>query len=155
MVKVGDKLRVREDLERGESYGETGYCDVNQSMLKLAGNIVTVNYVYNDGDFLIEEDEKENYWCEEMFTTVNIIPKLDPKKIKLTFEGLKTIATLGDLKGVAKCNPYELETYDKNEGIRIAVSRLCGVDPFKKAKTKTIKDFSTEELLNEMLKRVE
>lgn len=155
MVKIGDKLRVREDLERGESYGRTGYCVVDEDMLKLAGKIVTVVQVYNDGDFEIEEDDRSDYWCQEMFTTVSIIPTLSPKKIKLTFDGLKTIATLGNLKGVAKCNPYEVETYDKNEGIRIAVSRLCGVDPFPKVKTKTIKDFATEELLIEMLKRVE
>lgn len=69
--KVGDKVRVRSDLERYDSTGKIKqYCmedgkhnTVVDDMLNLAGKIVTIESY--DGQYCIEESSW--HWTDEMF----------------------------------------------------------------------------------------
>ena len=61
MYKVGDIVRVREDLERHKSYGN--YYATTE-MAKLAGRKVTIECVLDDA-YRIKE--MGLYWTDEMF----------------------------------------------------------------------------------------
>jgi len=63
--KVGQRVRVRKDLKKGEQYDK---CNVVNDMSKRAGRIVTIALVKEDCErYLIEEDNRIWYWSEEMF----------------------------------------------------------------------------------------
>ena len=59
--KVGDKVRVRRDLEDGETYG--GW-DALEDMVKMRGEIVTIRRVRSSA---YELEEKGLMWTDEMF----------------------------------------------------------------------------------------
>lgn len=66
MLKVGDKVRVREDLIYDRN--EPGVTDV---MLGFRGKEMTIKEVIKDGEYYIFlEDEPEHYWTEEMFEKI-------------------------------------------------------------------------------------
>ena len=62
--KVGDKVRVREDLAADNWYGNE---IVVSGMTCLKGKIVTISKVRYD-KYEIEEDNKIWWWTEEMFS---------------------------------------------------------------------------------------
>lgn len=64
--KVGDKVRVREDLAADNWYGNK---IVVSGMTHLKGKIVTISKVLYD-KYEIEEDNKIWWWSEEMFLHV-------------------------------------------------------------------------------------
>lgn len=72
--KVGQKVRIRNDLTVGERYpmqsGEKyGYDPgVAESMEKYRGQIVTIDSYYC-GLYLILEDNRGRYWTDTMFET--------------------------------------------------------------------------------------
>jgi hypothetical protein len=61
--KVGDKVRIREDLVIGGNYGG---CVAVDDMTDMGGNVVTIERVGNLG-YYIEEDPDEYCWTDEMF----------------------------------------------------------------------------------------
>lgn len=66
MLKVGDKVRVREDLIYDRN--EPGVTDV---MLGFRGKEMTIKEVIKDREYYIFlEDELEHYWTEEMFEKI-------------------------------------------------------------------------------------
>lgn len=68
-LRVGDKVRVREDLNENVEYlGNGRRCgiEVNAEMVALKGLVVTIKKV-NENDYHIEEDN-EWYWTDEMFS---------------------------------------------------------------------------------------
>lgn len=62
--KVGDKVRVREDLERGFLYGEWG---CNAKMISFKGKELTVEKVYDE---FYEVKENDWFWSNEMLEEV-------------------------------------------------------------------------------------
>ena len=64
--KVGDKVKVREDLKIGKSYNKKTFVD---SMEKYKGQIVTIKVVYGDR-YRIEEDNQDWYWTDEMLEDI-------------------------------------------------------------------------------------
>ena len=63
--KVGDEVRVREDLSINDTYGE---CFFTSSMSVFLGKTVTINKVNeNINRYKIKEDDWEWYWTDEMF----------------------------------------------------------------------------------------
>ena len=62
--KVGDKVRVREDLAADNWYGNE---IVVSGMTCLKGKIVTISKVQYD-KYEIEEDNKIWWWSDEMFS---------------------------------------------------------------------------------------
>src|SRR5690554_3467354 len=68
--KIGDKVRVREDLEVGKDYGFY----FSEEMAKSKGKVVEIKDVDSDS-YSIKEDSY--YWAEEMFSGLeprNLIP---------------------------------------------------------------------------------
>lgn len=57
--KIGDKVRLRDDLEVGEVYGGVTFLS---GMKELQGKELTIDYIDKDGDYTFEEG---NYYCSE------------------------------------------------------------------------------------------
>ena len=64
--KVGDKVKVKEDLELDKKYGAE---DFVEEMEEYKGKIVTIDTVNRD-DYYIEEDYKTYAWTDEMLEDV-------------------------------------------------------------------------------------
>lgn len=89
--KVGDKVRVRSDLEESETYGCQAFV---KQMEKYKGKLVTISEEHQ-GFCYIEEDKDENWcWTDEMF---------EPVEEELTAE--EAIKALGDMcaRGCINC----------------------------------------------------
>lgn len=66
--KVGDKVRVKEDLEVNEFYNHFLFVP---RMEKQKGKIVTIMKVYSDtNSYMIMEDLGRYVWTEEMLESV-------------------------------------------------------------------------------------
>lgn len=124
--KVGDKVRVRKDLEIGERYYMEDASDHDsfvEGMDDLRGKIVAIKSC--NGTYRIEE--RHFNWVDEMFEG------LSNQKIVITADGKETLARLyEDGKVVktasAKCSPSD--EFDFKTGARIAFNRLVG-EPVK------------------------
>lgn len=67
--KVGDKVKIREDLVADEEYGEINYIS---DMDKWKGKIVTISFADNDNNcYGIAEDTEGWNWSAEMFEDVS------------------------------------------------------------------------------------
>lgn len=67
--KVGDKVKIREDLIADEEYGEIDYIS---DMDKWKGKIVTISFADNDNNcYGIAEDTEVWNWSAEMFEDVS------------------------------------------------------------------------------------
>lgn len=64
MFKVGDKIRVREDLEVGKVYGGVNFISLMREFLGKEATITDVSY---GGNFLLDIDEDRFFWSTEMF----------------------------------------------------------------------------------------
>lgn len=62
--KVGDKVKVREDLDENVEYG---YEEATEEMLAFRGKVVTIEKIMFDREYIILEDIKKWYWTDEMF----------------------------------------------------------------------------------------
>ena len=67
--KVGDKVKVREDLEVDKRYGTEEFIE---EMEEYKGKIVTIDTV-NEDDYYIEEDKQSWSWTEEMLEDEEMI----------------------------------------------------------------------------------
>jgi len=64
--KVGDKVKVRDDLMVGNCYSYYAYCG---NMVNFRGKTVTIKTVAYDF-YRIEEDRQTSYWTDGMFEDV-------------------------------------------------------------------------------------
>ena len=101
--KVGDKVRVRSDLEGNKGYG--GWY-TSEGMVKMRGEIVTIRGV---GSSAYELEENDLMWTDEMF---------EPVEDELTAE--EAFKTLGDMCARG-CKACELGKFVKESGYL-----LCG-----------------------------
>lgn len=76
--KVGDKVRIREDLVTGGSYG--GYVAVDD-MTDMCGNVVTIERVGEVHGYYIKEDPDEYCWTDEMFEPVEEMSAIEALEI--------------------------------------------------------------------------
>lgn len=65
--KVGDKVRIMEDLVMGGNYGGSVAVD---DMTDMAGSVVTIESVGAAFGYYIEEDPDDYCWTDEMFEPV-------------------------------------------------------------------------------------
>lgn len=75
--KVGDKVRIREDLVMGGNYGGSVAVD---DMVDMGGNVVTIERVGNLG-YYIEEDPDGYCWTDEMFEPVEEMSAIEALEI--------------------------------------------------------------------------
>ena len=119
--KVGDKVRVRKDLEVGKRY----YMDDKKEdicfafgMKEFLGKIVTIRSIFYEKYKITESDY---FWTCEMFEPVC------NNKIVIITDGMETVAKLYDGKKVikratAKCSPND--EFNFETGAKIAFERL-------------------------------
>lgn len=118
--KVGDKVRVREDLVDGKRYymNDKRQCETAVSeMVSLGGRIVEIDSV---GTYYGVKGNCWN-WTDEMFEPVTA------QKIVITSDGKETLARLYDggkvvKTATAKCSPDD--TFDFDVGAKLAFERL-------------------------------
>lgn len=65
--KVGDRVRIRKDLEIDETYGENIFVE---EMKYLWGEVVTISKVCEAGQYRLVEDETGCCWTDEMLEPV-------------------------------------------------------------------------------------
>lgn len=68
--KVGDKVKIREDLKNDEIYG-SGYWDVTSDMVSYGGMIATIIKCEEDS-YQIDVDNGFYSWVDEMFEEVKV-----------------------------------------------------------------------------------
>lgn len=115
-LKVGDKVRIRKDLEVYESYGNAS---ARPSMKEWFGKTVTVSFVDRDGDFKIEEGGKRWYWTPEMVEKI-----VKRGKGKLIFRENATILLKDGNQYVSKCQSGD--TYDREKGLLLCLAKANG-----------------------------
>lgn len=76
--KVGDKVRIREDLVTGGSYGGSVALD---DMTDMGGSVVTIERVGEVHGYYIKEDPDEYCWTDEMFEPVEEMSAIEAIEI--------------------------------------------------------------------------
>lgn len=119
--KVGDKVRVRKDLNLASIYGK---CLAVSDMLGYRGKVVTIAAVLHDS-YKVEEDCETRYWVDEMFEPACT------EKIIITTDGVTTTARKYDGKNLIKearavCSRDDEFNFDV--GAKLAVERLMAED---------------------------
>ncbi len=110
--KVGDKVRVRRDLEVDKRYGNDSFV---YGMKNFKGNIVTISSDCGH-HFEIKEDGGEWNWTPEMFESI--------KNNRVIFKDNATILFKDGKKYVAKC--CDGDTYDREKGLLVCLAKAHG-----------------------------
>lgn len=124
--KVGDKVRVRKDLDEGKRYSMADGNEHNWvvgEMLGLRGKVTTIERL-SSGQYVVAGSSC--LWVDEMFEGLAEQPK-----IVITTDGETTLARLYEGKRVVKiagaqCSP--LDAFDFRTGAKLALERLA-VEP--------------------------
>ena len=113
--KVGDKVKVREDLRLDRTYNKF---TINREMKNLAGTIVTIQRI-NENYYRIVEDDGMWGWTDKMFEDKVEDSKMDNNNITVNMENLSQEERSTLLSLIEKANkpknkvwkPEENETY--------------------------------------------
>lgn len=124
--KIGDKVRVRDDLRLEEVYkmdNGTDYDSVVFEMLKLKGKEATILTYTDSNKYLISEDGGCWNWTDEMFSGLAV----SRPKIVITTDGKTTTAKMYKGKKLLKaaessCSPED--TFDFAIGAKLALERV-------------------------------
>lgn len=161
--KAGDKVRLipkkRKDFKSGNDCFRCGIVDEMVGIVELHDTF-TVAEIYSDNTMEFVEDKRKGYWDCSWFEKVEEEYKPIFDEIKLSYCEGATVATHNGKIGMAFRSRHDKE--DRKIGILIATMRALG---FKKKTVdkvidilfddvKEIKDYSTEELLKEIIDRV-
>ena len=113
--KVGDKVKVREDLRLDRTYNKF---TINREMKNLAGTIVTIQRI-NENYYRIVEDDGMWGWTDKMFEDKVEENKMDNNNITVNMENLSQEERYTLLSLIGKANkpknkvwkPEKDETY--------------------------------------------
>ncbi len=61
--KIGDLVKIKDNLQVGERYGE---CSVIPDMLKFRGAVDSIEYIDQDGDYHLANDNNPYVWNKDM-----------------------------------------------------------------------------------------
>lgn len=73
--KIGDVVRIKDNLQVGEKYGG---CNVIDDMLKYRGMVDTIEYIDKEGDYYLANDNNPYVWNKDMLE-----PALTVKQTKM------------------------------------------------------------------------
>lgn len=73
--KIGDVVRIKDNLQVGEKYGG---CNVIDDMLKYRGMVDTIEYIDKEGDYHLANDNNPYVWNKDMLE-----PALTVKQAKM------------------------------------------------------------------------
>lgn len=129
--KIGDKVRVRDDIEAYKAYkmdGSEKSVWVTPEMLKFQGKILTITEINQYGMYRVNEDNRDWNWADEMFSGLaTSLPK-----VVITTDGKTTTAKMYEGKKVLKtaksqCSPED--TFDFAVGAKLALERVTEKEP--------------------------
>ena len=105
--KVGDKVRIREDLVMGGNYGGSVAVD---DMTDMCGSVVTIERVGNVG-YYIEEDPDGYCWTDEMFDPVEEMSAEEAisLQIKMCRENECATCPIQKIPDCVECEEYMIE----------------------------------------------
>ena len=129
--KIGDKVRVRDDLRLEEVYkmdNGTDYDSVVFEMLKFKGKEATISTYTDSNKYLISEDGDCWNWTDEMFSGLAV----SRPKIVITTDGKTTTAKMYEGKKLlktaeSKCSTED--TFDFAIGAKLALERVTEKEP--------------------------
>lgn len=79
--KIGDVVRIKDNLQVGEKYGE---CNVTERMLKFRGKVDTIEYIDDDGDFYLASEDNAFAWNKDMVELIKQTKHIsDLKSVKM------------------------------------------------------------------------
>lgn len=113
--KVGDTVKIRNDLQVGEKYGN---CNVLDTMLRFRGAIDTIEKIDDDGDFYLTNENNHYSWNKDMLELVEAKKDLEQSTVKKDLEQAKKIKLaiyrylLNDLE-----ETYKAETEDYGNSV--------------------------------------
>lgn len=128
--KIGDKVRVRDDIEAFKEYkmdGSKNLAWVTPGMLKFRGETLTITKIDRYGMYSVNEDNGDWCWVDEMFSGL----VTDRLKVIITTDGKTTTAKMYEGKKVLKtaktqCSPED--TFDFAVGAKLALERVTEKD---------------------------
>lgn len=126
--KVGDKVRLRDDLKVGRDYGEITFL---RDMKDLQGKELIIDNISRQGNYILKEGRF--YYSEEMLEKVNdtddllefALSKLNMTKEELRREHKKNKISEQDLENIKKCC-NNFESYCNSRGCN-----TCDIYKFK------------------------
>lgn len=106
--KVGDKVRIREDLVMGGNYGGSVAVD---DMVDMGGNVVTIGRVGEVHGYYIEEDPDDYCWTDEMFEPVEEMSAEEAISLqrKICRENDCTTCPIQKIPDCGDCEEYMIE----------------------------------------------
>lgn len=113
--KVGDKVKIKNDLIAYKRYGKSFF---NETMEKYKGLVVSIVECSCKDVYKIDADNSEWVWTDDMFEPVNKISN------KVIFRDKATILFLNGKKYVAKCDKED--TFDKEKGLLLCLAKSIG-----------------------------
>lgn len=124
--KIGDKVRVRDDLicyERYKMHDSETYDRVNTEMQEFKGKTLTISRHHPDGKYNVKEDSERWNWTDEMFSGL----AASLPKVVITTDGKTTTAKMYEGKKLLKaaessCSPED--TFDFAIGAKLALERV-------------------------------
>jgi len=137
--KVGDKVKVREDLVVGHSYGTDSFMS---EMCDMRGKVVTIEHISDsthnptwEADEYQIEEQADWWWTDEMFEGLYIGTALPAPKIsksllrqlginKVVFDHVTTIVILDD-GSLGKSTASEEDEFDWWVGFTVAYTSAC------------------------------
>lgn len=128
--KVGDKVRVRSDLEVNKNYGSHAFVSV---MEKFKSKIVTIERVDLNNKYQIKEDDGEWYWNDEMLLPVTFTKSdLETGHVVEYRDGQRRMVigdTLIDCSGSRQITNFKSKYYSDNLTILSACNEwdICKV----------------------------
>ena len=120
--KVGDKVKIREDLKRDKNYGGLGFID---SMEKYIGKETIITEVCYGGDYRINLDGGSCMWSDGMLNDVEIEEgktKLDKSELDKYKE--LTSLLLGEIKLIDRTRYEDVKHFITE--LRADLSELVG-----------------------------
>lgn len=105
--KVGDKVRIREDLVMGGNYGGSVAVD---DMEDMGGSVVTIEDVDKSG-YGIKEDPEGYTWTDEMFEPVEEMSAEEAIRLqrKICRENECTTCPIQKIPDCVECEEYMIE----------------------------------------------
>ena len=107
LYKVGDKVRVREDLKVGEIYGREIFA---QHMSSFRGKTVEIDDVWNSGGYNLKEDDENWLFTDEMLEPIE-----DPLATKIEERNNKPVKMISDENLLNDNDPIKPSHYRKGE----------------------------------------